>query len=119
MDLVDIQALVAKMIETFPEINFSHISSKQLLEGEITVQALAIVNFDKLPVRGSKTLNTTIITTNSYGEYFIHDYTTLAQYKTALLTLLTQHEISRWNNNLEIYIIPQPEQHAIQTLLSG
>jgi len=117
VDLSDIQALVAKIIQTFPTINLSHISAKQLLKSEIIVQALAIINFEKKPVRGAKTLDSTIITSNSYGEYFVHDYTTLAQYKSALLALLTQHEISRWNKNLEIFIPPQSDLHALQAML--
>ncbi len=117
VDLSDIQALVAKILQTFPTIDVAHLPAEQLLEPEIITQALAIVNFEKAPVRGSKTLSSTIITVNSYGEYFVHDYGTLAQYKSALLVLLTQHEISRWNNNFEVFIPQQKDLHLLQTML--
>ncbi|NOX24624.1 MAG: adenylate cyclase [Deltaproteobacteria bacterium] len=119
VDLSDIQALAAIIIQTFPLMDVAHISAEQLLDPEITTQALAIVNFAKNTIRGSKTLNSTIITVNSYGEYFIRDYKTLAQYKSALLTLLTQHEVSRWNKNFAIFIPPQKDLHALQTMLNA
>jgi adenylate cyclase class 1 len=119
VNLPDLQALVDKLIETFPQVTFSHISADQLLKGEIIVQALAIINFEKAPVRGSKKIKSTMISLNSYGEYFVHNYETITQYKNALRTLLTQHEVSRWNKNLEIFIIPQPEHHALQTQLEA
>lgn len=119
VDLVDIQTLVDKMLETFPTVTFSHISAKQLLEREKMEQALAIINFEKAPVRGAKTLHSTIITINSYGEYFVQDYENMPQYKNALRALLTQHEISRWNKNLEVFIVPQPELHALQSILDS
>ncbi len=118
VDLSDIQALVAMIIQTFPTPDVAHISAEQLLESEIITQALAIVNFEKSTIKGSKTLHSTFITVNCYGEYFIHDYKTLAQYKSALLTLLTQHEVSRWNKNLIIFIPPQKDLHALQTMLN-
>jgi adenylate cyclase class 1 len=117
INLNDIQDLVATMLTAFPLIKFSHISARQLLAGEIIVRALAIINFDKAPVRGGKAIKSTIISTNSYGEYFLHDYDTIAQYKSALRLLLVKHEISRWHNNLTVFIPPQPEQHALQALL--
>nr|MBF0220990.1 class I adenylate cyclase [Desulfobulbaceae bacterium] len=119
VDLTDLQILVDKIIDTFPLVNFSHISADQLLKSEIIIQALAIINFDKTPVRGAKKIKSTIISLNSYGEYFVENYETITQYKNALRTLLTQHEISRWNNNLSIFIIPQPELHALQTMLDS
>lgn len=119
VDLTDLQILVDKIINTFPLVNFSHISADQLLKSEIIMQALAIINFEKAPVRGAKKIKSTVISLNSYGEYFVENYETIPQYKNALRTLLTQHEISRWNHNLDIFIIPQPELHALQTLLDS
>jgi len=60
-----------------------------------------------------------MVTENSYGEYFIQEYTTLIQLKNAMRTLLTQHYVSRWNNNLEIFIPAQNEQIYIKTLIEG
>ncbi len=117
--LPDIQSLVKTMLVDFPLIQFSHISARELLESEVVVRALAVINFDKAPIRGAKNIKSTIISTNSYGEYFLHDYDTIAKYKTALRTLLTRHGVSRWSNNLTIFIPPQPEQHALQSLLAG
>ncbi len=121
IDLSDIQALVTEILQTFPTINVSHIPADQLLESEIVTQALAVINFEKTTIRGTgaKDIKSTIITVNSYGEYFIHDYETLAQYKSALLALLTQHEISRWNKNLEVFIPPQTDSHALQSMLDS
>jgi len=119
VDLSDIQELTAKMIATFPAINFSHISSEQLLAPEVITQALAVINFAKEPVRGNPNIKSTIIMVNSYGEYFVSDHATLSQYKAALLNLLTKHEVSRWNNNLEIHIPPQPELHALKSILEA
>ena len=117
IDINDIQSLVATMLTAFPLIKFSHISASQLLAGEVIVRALAVINFDKAPVRGAKAIKSTIISTNSYGEYFLNDYDTIAQYKSALRLLLVKHEISRWHKNLTVFIPPQPEQHALQALL--
>ncbi len=117
MSLIDINQLVATMLDAFPLIQFSHISAKELLAPELITRALAVINFDKAPVRGAKTIKSSIISTNTYGEYFLHDYETIEQYKTALRVLLTKHEVSRWHNNLTIFIPPQPEQHALQSLL--
>ncbi|MBU4033924.1 MAG: adenylate cyclase, partial [Proteobacteria bacterium] len=69
------------------------------------------------PVKGSKTMKSTMVTENSYGEYFIQEYTTTVQLKNAMRNLLTQHYVSRWNNNLEIFIPQQDEQSYIKTLL--
>lgn len=117
VDLTDIQTLVEKLLSTFPQIVFSHISADQLLKNEIITQALAIINFEKAPVRGAKKIHTSIVSLNRYGEFFVEGYETIPQYKNALRTLLTQHEVSRWNNNLEIFIINQPELHALKNML--
>ncbi|MCK5438007.1 MAG: class I adenylate cyclase, partial [Desulfobulbaceae bacterium] len=77
VDLFDIQSLSEAMLKTFPKIHFAHISGEKLLQTETVIQAMAVVNFDKLPVKGSKTLNSTMITANSWGEYFVEDFTTL------------------------------------------
>lgn len=113
IDLVDIQQLAESMLNTFPLIHFSNIAPDQLLAHENTLRALVIVNFFKDPVRGNKTINSTIMSENSYGEYFLHDYNTLTQLKNALRALLTRHYVSRWNNNLELFI---PHQEEIGTL---
>lgn len=116
--LQDIQLLVETMLKAFPLVEFSRISASQLLAPEIILRALAVINFDKSPVRGAKAIKSSIITTNSYGEYFFQDYETLEQYKNALRVLLTKHEVSRWHNNLTVFFPPQPEQHALQALLN-
>ncbi|MEA2084513.1 MAG: class I adenylate cyclase [Thermodesulfobacteriota bacterium] len=115
--LFDIQCLTEAILETFPKIHFAHISGEKLLQTETVIQAMAVVNFDKLPVKGSKTLNSTMITANSWGEYFVEDFTTLIQLKNCIRLLLTKHYVSRWNKNLEIFIPPQKEQRIIQQML--
>lgn len=117
IDLVDIQGLAESMLATFPVVHFSAISPQQLLEQENILRALVVVNFFKQPVKGSKTLPSTIITENSYGEYFTHDYQTLTQLKNALRALLTRHYVSRWNNNLEFFIPHQDEANTIKQML--
>ncbi|MBU4117764.1 MAG: class I adenylate cyclase [Proteobacteria bacterium] len=117
IDLVDIQKLTELLIKTFPIIHFSRISPANLLKRETVLRALVIVNFEKEPVKGSKTMKSTMVTENSYGEYFIQEYTTTVQLKNAMRNLLTQHYVSRWNNNLEIFIPQQDEQSYIKTLL--
>ncbi len=119
VDLSDIQALTASIIETFPPFNLSHLSGRELLEREKLIKAMAIINFAKQNIRSGKNIRSTIITLNSYGEYFIHDYETLSQYKQALLVLLTQHEISRWNKKLVVYFPPQKDLHALKAMLEG
>jgi len=119
IDLVDIQQLTEVLIRTFPIIHFSNIPPANLLKKETVLRALVVVNFDKEPVKGTKTLNSTIVTENSYGEYFLHHHTTPIQLKNALRNLLTQHYVSRWNKNLEIFIPPQAEQGYIKSLLDG
>ena len=119
IDLVDIQQLTEILLRTFPIIHFSRIPIDNLLKRETVLRALVVVNFDKDPVKGSKTLKTMVITENSYGEYFVHEYTTVTQLKNAMRTLLTQHYVSRWNKNLEVFIPPQDEQSYIKTLIEG
>ncbi|MDH5524266.1 MAG: class I adenylate cyclase [Desulfobulbaceae bacterium] len=119
IDLVDIQQMTDILVKTFPIIHFSKISPENLLKREAVIRALVIVNPMKEMVKGSKILNSTMITENSYGEYFIHDYTSLTQLKNSMRTLLTQHYVSRWNNNLEIFIPLQNEQRYIQTLIES
>ena len=117
IDLVDIQHLAESMINTFPIIHFSQIVPSQLLEQENTLRALVIVNFFKDPVKGSKVLNSTVMSENSYGEYFLHDYTTLTQLKNAMRNLLTRYYVSRWNNNLEFFIPNQDEINTLKLML--
>ena len=119
IDLVDIQQLAEALLNAFPIIKFSHIATKNLIKQEAIVRALIVVNFNKEPVKGSKTFKSTIISENSYGEYFIQNYTTLTQLKNAMRTLLTKHYISRWNNNLEVFIPNQDEMHTIKNMLSN
>lgn len=114
----NLQLLVKTMLDAFPIVQFSSISANQLLATETITRALAVINFDKSPVRGAKIIKSSIISTNSYGEYFHHEYETIDQYKTALRFLLTKHEVSRWHHNLTVFIPPQPEQHALQSLLN-
>lgn len=115
--LTNIKMLVETMLDAFPHIHFTHISADQLLAPQTITRALAVINFDKSPVRGSKTIKSSIISANSYGEYFHQEYETIDQYKIALRILLTKHEVSRWHHNLTVLIPPQPEQHALQALL--
>jgi len=119
IDLVDIQQLTEILLKTFPIIHFSKIPTGNLLKKEVVIRALVIVNFDKEPVKGTKSLKSTIVTENSYGEYFIQEYSTPVQLKNAMRNLLTQHYVSRWNKNLEIFIPPQVEQSYIKTLIEG
>lgn len=119
MNLTDIKNLAETMLDAFPLINFAHISAHDLLQNEVITRAMAVVNFAKAPVRGAKNIPSSIISTNSYGEYFLHDYETITQYKNALRILLTKHEVCRWRNNLTIFIPQQPEQHALQALLDN
>ncbi|MDD5759282.1 MAG: class I adenylate cyclase [Desulfobulbaceae bacterium] len=119
MNLTDITNLTRTMLDTFPLINFTHISAHDLLQSEVITRAMAVINFAKAPVRGAKNIQSSIISTNSYGEYFLHDYETITQYKNALRVLLTKHEVCRWRNNLTVFIPQQPEQHALQALLDN
>jgi adenylate cyclase class 1 len=117
INLTEIQAVTNKLFEKFPLIKFSHIPANELLEKETVIQCLCIINFHKLPVHGEKELHSSIISLNNYGEHFIHHYTTITQLKNQFRLLLTKHFVSRWNNNLEIYIPNQPEQYYIEEML--
>ena len=117
LSLVDLQQLSNAMIEFFPRIHFAHISAEQLLGKERIERAFIVVNMGKEQVRGSKTLKSTMITANSYGEYFVEHFTTLTQLKNAMRTLLSRHYVSRWNKNLEFFIPNQPEAGHINTML--
>jgi len=117
IDLVDIQQLTEAMVKTFPIIHFSQIAPEKLVQRETILRALVIVNFYKEPVKNAKNFRTSIMTENSYGEYFLQEYTTITQLKNAMRGLLTQHYVSRWNNNLEFFIPSQDEMHAIKTIL--
>lgn len=119
IDLVDIQQLTEALIKTFPIIHFSHISPQKLIQKESIIRALVVVNFNKEPVKGAKTFASTIISENSYGEYFFHNYTTLTQLKNSMRSLLTKYYVSRWNNNLEIFIPNQDEMHTIKRMLEA
>lgn len=115
--LDDIQKLTDKLLAIFPLISFSRISADEMLSSEKIIKALAVVNLHKEPVKGSKDLRSDIITQNNYGEYFIQTCSTLVQLKNAMRMLLTKYYVSRWNNNLDFFIPPQPEQHYIQNML--
>lgn len=117
IDLVDLQKVAESILNTFPTVKFSSISAEQLLQAEKITRGLIILNMNKHQVKNAKTFESTIITCNSFGEYFVHDYTTLTQLKNAMRTLLTKHYVSRWNKNLDIYIPTQPEQHVIKSLV--
>jgi adenylate cyclase class 1 len=115
--LAEIREVTGKIIATFPLINFSKISATDLLKKERIVKALAIINFHKLPIRAEKELHSSIVTLNNYGEHFIHHYTTVTQLKNEFRQLLTRHFVSRWNDNLEVFIPPQAEQYYIEEML--
>ncbi len=116
--LADIQGLADILYSTFPKFNFSHISAEELLGREKINKAMVVVNFSKKPIdKKSPELQSSLISVNSYGEYFIHHYETLVQLKNMMRVLMTQHLVSRWNSNLEIYIPPQPDQYHIKQML--
>ncbi|MBU0673462.1 MAG: class I adenylate cyclase [Proteobacteria bacterium] len=117
LNLHDLQDLADKIIGSFPPVNFGRISGEHLLQEEEVKQALVIVNFEKAKDVSEKNLPTAIITFTSYGEYFFQTMTTLSQLKQELQLLLTRHLVSRWNNNLEYFIPPQPSSHQIRKLL--
>jgi len=119
INLNDIKEILREIFNSFTIEHFSEIPAEDLLQPEIIVSALAVINFSKAPVKGSKNLETSIISKNSYGEYFIAEYHSLKQYKNALTLLLTKHFVSRWNNNLRVFIPEQPEKHLISNMLSG
>ena len=117
VDLTDIQGLSEAMFKTFPLVHFSHIPAKNLVQAESIVRGLIVVNMFKEPVQGSKTLRSWLISHNSYGEYFLEEFTTLIQLKNAMRHLLTRHFVSRWNNNLDFFIPPQQEQVRIKDMI--
>ena len=117
LSLPDISDLLQALKDTLPRIDFAHISGQQLLQPERIINALVIVNLEKQPVKASKKLHSTVITTNSYGEFFVHEYDTVAQLKNTLAQLLARHYVSRWKNNLHFFIPQQPELRLIQSML--
>lgn len=117
VNLAEIITVATKIIAAFPLVKFSHIAAHELLERETIIYALAIVNFHKLPVHQEKELHSSIISQNNYGEFYCHHYTTAIQLKNQFRLLLTKHFVSRWNNNLEIFIPTQPEQYYIEEML--
>ncbi|MEW6429458.1 MAG: class I adenylate cyclase [Thermodesulfobacteriota bacterium] len=117
VSLAEINDLVRAIAASLPPVDFSHIKPEFLLRPERVMRALVVVNFFKEPVHRSKTLESVIISGNSYGEFFLRHYHTVAQLKNAVATLLTSHYVSRWNNNLEYFIPAQPEERTIRTLL--
>ncbi len=117
VNLSEIQEVAEKIIVAFPLVKFSNIAAHELLEKETITYALAIVNFHKLPVHHEKELHSSIISQNNYGEFFCHHYTTVTQLKNQFRLLLTKHFVSRWNNNLEVFTPPQPEQYYIEEML--
>ncbi len=119
IDLVDIQHFTTSILQFFPRFSFSKIEGEILLQPEVITRAMIVVNLMKEPVRGSKTLHSSMISTNSYGEYFVEHMTSLVQMKNITRMLLTRYFISRWNNNLEFFIPTQPESRYIQSLLEG
>jgi len=118
LSLVDLQQLRDAMMDFFPRIHFAHIPAENLLKAERIERAFIVVNMAKEPVKGSKTLLSTQITTNSFGEYFIEHFNTLTQLKNSMRTLLSKHYVSRWNKNLETFVPVQPESGTINTMLS-
>lgn len=113
----DIEGLAKELLKTFPRMNFSHISANELLEEERITQALVVVNFFKKSVKGTQQLQSTIVRVNSYGEYFTYHYETFLQLKNATRRLLSKHLVSRFYQNLDVYIPPQPEQYHIRTMI--
>ncbi len=117
IELVDIQNLVEKFLTTFPLVHFAKISAEHLVQEETIVRALIVVNMTKEPVKDGKSLHSTLLTVNSYGEYFVEEFDTAIQIKNTTRMLLTKHFVSRWNNNLEIFIPPQKDLHLIRNLI--
>ncbi|MGM0681581.1 MAG: class I adenylate cyclase, partial [Thermodesulfobacteriota bacterium] len=115
--LKDIKTLVDIMLDLFPLINFSKIPAEEMLNPEKIIRALIVINMEKLDVRGSKILRSSIVTMNNYGEYFCSFCPNLVQLKNKMRYLLTKYYVSRWNNNLTIFIPPQTQKHYITNLL--
>ncbi|MDH3359335.1 MAG: class I adenylate cyclase, partial [Desulfobulbaceae bacterium] len=116
LSLVDLQQLSDAMLDFFPRIHFAHISAEHLLKKERIERAFIVVNMAKLPVRGSKSLLSSLVTRNSYGEYFIEHFITHSQLKNAMRSLLSKHFVSRWNHNLLTFVPVQPESGTINTM---
>ncbi len=116
LNLVDIQQLCDAFFTNFPLVVFGHIAPEQLLAPEKLERALVVVNMGRKQVN-EKTLESEMITVNSYGEYFHHDFDSLVQLKNNMRLLLTRHFISRWNHNLDFLIPTQREQHRIKNLI--
>ncbi|MEW6220366.1 MAG: class I adenylate cyclase [Thermodesulfobacteriota bacterium] len=119
LDLTDIQQLTQAILQFFPTLAFSQIAAEDLVKAERVTRALAVVNMTKQPVKGAKAIPSSLITVNSYGEYFIQHVTTVTQLKNLFRVLLTKHFVSRWNKNLEIFLPPQPEARLLQSMLEG
>jgi len=117
VNLTEIQLVADKIIAAFPLVKFSNIAAAELLERDTVTYALVIINFHKLPVHQEKELQSTIISQNNYGEFYCHHFHTITQLKNQFRQLLTKHFVSRWNNNLEVLIPPQPEQYYIEEML--
>ncbi len=115
--LKDIEKLLEIMLEMFPLVNFGKIPAEEMLNPERVMKALIVINMEKLDVRGSKRLESSIVTLNNYGEHFYSFCTSLVQLKNKMRYFLTKYYVSRWNNNLSIFIPPQPQRHYISNLL--
>ncbi len=116
LDLGDIQKLCEVFFANFPPVIFGHIAPEQLLQPERLERAMVVVNMRKKQVN-EKTLESELITVNSYGEYFHTEFDSLVKLKNNMRLLLTRHFISRWNHNLDFYIPMQSEQHRIKNML--
>jgi adenylate cyclase, class 1 len=115
----DLHSLVKLMLKTFPRLHFGHIEAEQLISHEGISKVLLVVNLFRNPIRDSKKLESTFVSLNSYGEYFVQHYDTLVQLKNVTRVLLSKHYVSRWNKNLKIFIPTQREQHLIHKMLEN
>lgn len=113
----DIEKLIEIMLDLFPLVNFGKIPAEEMLNPERLIKALVVINMEKLEVRNSKKLESSIVTLNNYGEYFYSSCSTLVQLKNKMRYFLTKYYISRWNNNLIVFIPPQPQKQYISNLL--
>jgi len=117
VSLADIEGLAVALRDHMPLVDFSTLPASDLLQDARILQALVVVNMEKVPVQSSRRLPTAIVSCNSHGEYFVHHYETVAQLKQATGDLLTRHYVSRWNGNLHYYIPPQPKKASLTALL--
>jgi len=117
LSLPDLQDLVMTMYNTLPQVDFARISGQQLLQPERITTALVIVNLEKHQVKNNKNLFSSIVTSNSYGEFYVHDLSTATQLKNTLAQLLVRHYVSRWNKNLHFFVPSQPEQLFINSII--